>query len=153
MDNEFFAGLLTYNRDANNKVIDCFEQEKNVPARAFALMGHILQAHTVWLNRINRPGTDAGNPWQQIDSREYRRLNDSLFDETLRIIQDIPNWHHQTVEYINFRGQQFTDTLQDILFHVINHSTYHRAQLAVLFREAGGTPAVTDYIFQKRGLQ
>ncbi len=152
MFNDFFVGMFNYNRDANGKVLDCFEQESNVPPRAFALMGHILQAHNIWLNRISKPGTDAGNPWQVVDSREYRRMNDTLFDQTIRLIQNGQHdWPQQRIDYITTRGQHFTNTLQDILFHVINHSTYHRAQLAVLFRDAGGIPAVTDYVLYKRG--
>ena len=151
MDNDFFSGLFTYNRDSNTKVIDCFEQETHVPPRAFALMGHILQAHRVWLNRIRDPHTDAGNPWLQIDSREYRRINEELFAQTLALLKtNSEQWPTQTIRYTNTRGQHFTNTLQDIYFHVINHSNYHRAQLAVLFREAGGTPPVTDYIIYRR---
>ena len=37
-------------------------------------------------------------------------------------------------------------TLDDILIHVFNHSTYHRGQVARLVTDAGGQRALTDYI-------
>ena len=36
---------------------------------------------------------------------------------------------------------------------VINHSTYHRAQIAQKVKALGGKPAVTDYIVYQRELQ
>ena len=36
--------------------------------------------------------------------------------------------------------------VRDILTHVVNHSTYHRGQIARLIAECGVKPAVTDYI-------
>lgn len=34
--------------------------------------------------------------------------------------------------YSNIKGEKFTSTLDDILIHVFNHSTYHRGQVALL---------------------
>ncbi|WP_379084396.1 DinB family protein [Pedobacter sp. UC225_65] len=48
---------------------------------------------------------------------------------------------------------QYTGIVKDILFHVFNHSTYHRAQIATLFKESGITPPVTDFIILKRNQQ
>jgi uncharacterized damage-inducible protein DinB len=44
----------------------------------------------------------------------------------------------------------FTNTIKDILFHIINHSTNHRGQIAVDFRNNGLEPLVLDYVFYKR---
>ena len=54
------------------------------------------------------------------------------------------------VHYTNTNGQAFDNSVRDILFNVINHSTYHRGQIAREFREYGPEPLVTDYIFYKR---
>ena len=55
-----------------------------------------------------------------------------------------------TMSYTNSKGQTFSNSIRDILFHVINHSTYHRAQIATEFKQNGLEPLVTDYIFYKR---
>ena len=48
--------------------------------------------------------------------------------------------------YANFQGETWTYTLADILFDLVNHSTYHRGQVATLLRQLGKTPVSTDYV-------
>ena len=52
--------------------------------------------------------------------------------------------------YKTTKGQAFENKTSDILFHIINHSTYHRGQIAADFRQTGTEPLSTDYIFYKR---
>lgn len=54
------------------------------------------------------------------------------------------------ISYKNSRGERFENSVRDILFHVINHSTYHRGQIATDCKLHGMTPLATDYIFYKR---
>lgn len=35
--------------------------------------------------------------------------------------------------------------LSDLIHHLLNHSTYHRGQVALLLRQLGQTPPATDY--------
>jgi uncharacterized damage-inducible protein DinB len=51
------------------------------------------------------------------------------------------------------KGEKFANTIKDIVVHVINHSTYHRAQIAQLVKQSGGEPAKTDYIVYQREFQ
>jgi uncharacterized damage-inducible protein DinB len=51
------------------------------------------------------------------------------------------------------KGEKFANTIKDIIVHVINHSKYHRAQIAQLISLSGGEPAKTDYIVYQRELQ
>lgn len=48
--------------------------------------------------------------------------------------------------YNNIKGDAFEDSLYDILFHVINHSTHHRAQISKILRQHDIAPPVMDYI-------
>jgi uncharacterized damage-inducible protein DinB len=54
------------------------------------------------------------------------------------------------VGYRNSKGEFWTSTVGDILTHVLLHAHYHRGQIASALREAGGTPAYTDYIHAVR---
>ncbi|MDO8549036.1 MAG: DinB family protein [Ignavibacteria bacterium] len=54
------------------------------------------------------------------------------------------------IKYRNTKGDEYQNRLSDIITHVINHSSYHRGQIALLVRNAGGIPAVTDYIAYRR---
>ena len=49
------------------------------------------------------------------------------------------------LSYAGFDGKEFTRVLGDALFHVANHGTYHRGQLATLVRQLGKSPLSTDY--------
>ena len=43
-------------------------------------------------------------------------------------------------------GASFTNTVEEILHHVVMHGMYHRGQVALGVRHAGGTPLATDFI-------
>jgi uncharacterized damage-inducible protein DinB len=53
------------------------------------------------------------------------------------------------IRYANSKGQPFNNSVRDMLFQVINHSTYHRAQIATEFKNNGLDPLLTDYIYYK----
>lgn len=40
-------------------------------------------------------------------------------------------------KYNSMKGDPFEDSYEDTLFHVVNHSTYHRGQLISMLRDAG----------------
>lgn len=55
------------------------------------------------------------------------------------------------VSYRNLAGQAFSDPLDGLIRHVVNHSTYHRGQVATQLRQLGLRPPSTDLIvFQRR---
>jgi uncharacterized damage-inducible protein DinB len=54
---------------------------------------------------------------------------------------------NKTIKCKTTRGDVFTSSVQDILFNIINHSTYHRGQIATEFRRTGIEPLLTDYVF------
>ena len=55
--------------------------------------------------------------------------------------------------YTNMKGEPFRDTIEDTLFHVVNHSTYHRGQIIPMLREPGFiNVAGTDLIHYLRSV-
>ncbi|MBK9247275.1 MAG: hypothetical protein IPM69_03975 [Ignavibacteria bacterium] len=50
------------------------------------------------------------------------------------------------IRYTTTTGAEFINSVQDIVTHVLNHSTHHRAQIAKCVRDSGKEPEVTDYI-------
>ncbi|MCS3758141.1 DinB family protein [Salinibacter ruber] len=53
----------------------------------------------------------------------------------------------QPVAYTSSMGPRFETPLHDRCRHVVNHGTHHRAQIALVLREADGAPPPTDAIF------
>ena len=57
-----------------------------------------------------------------------------------------PEGLSRAVTYRNSKGEQWTNTVEDILMHVVIHSAYHRGQIATDMRANGLEPAYTDFI-------
>jgi uncharacterized damage-inducible protein DinB len=56
----------------------------------------------------------------------------------------------ENIFYKNSKGEEWSNTVQDVLTHVVMHSAYHRGQIASLMRAGGQTPAYTDFIHAVR---
>lgn len=144
----FFTGLFDYNRHNNRQLI---ELAASLPCgtdeHCQRLICHILNAHEIWNQRILGRPLKSG-VWQLHSSETQQLLNEENYRETQQILQ-----HHsiqELVGYSNTRGDTFENTTGDILFHIINHSTHHRAQLVTLLKQAGCEVPATDFIFYKR---
>lgn len=144
---EFFKDIFAYQHHLNQKLMDQINEHwQKVPDDSYALFCHVLNAHQVWNSRILNL-----EPFgvQQLHHREdCKAIDHNNYLDTLRIIDTIDP--EKLVLYKNTKGQEFSNKVKDILFHINNHSTHHRAQLASLFRGLGITPLVSDFIFYKR---
>lgn len=140
--------LFAFTHAMNERCIDTIlRHEDHVPDRALALQGHILNAHHIWLARI--AGVPAAHePWELHLVDAYALLNNRNLEQTNAVLaSDDPS---RIVHYANTIGQAFSNAVGDILFHVVNHGTHHRAQIASLLRAAGLPPPVLDFIAYKR---
>ena len=121
--------------------------------RAVDLMAHLNAARGIWKRRIegtSRPKEnsfpqgmtlqDVRSSWAET-AREWNALLQSLDDEGLA----------RLVDYRMLDGSPHRNTVEEILTQLFGHSSYHRGQIAMLVKTAGGTPAMTDYIFWLRG--
>jgi uncharacterized damage-inducible protein DinB len=52
--------------------------------------------------------------------------------------------------YKNYVGEDYTNNVEMIMIHLVNHSSYHRAQIAMLLRQKGFEPINTDFITYDR---
>lgn len=142
----FYTELFAYNYDANNKLISALQQPET-PEKALHLFSHIINAHQVWNNRILAKDEPYA-VWLVHQPHLFEAINEANLTHTKQILATINL--QQTLPYKNTQGASFENKVQDILFHVINHSTYHRAQIASLLKQTGITPPGTDYILYKR---
>jgi uncharacterized damage-inducible protein DinB len=86
--------------------------------------------------------------WELHSVQEFQNIDKVNYEQTLEILDKFDL--NETIHYSNSKGQAFSNSIRDILFHVINHSTYHRGQIATDFKHSGIEPLATDYIFYKR---
>lgn len=144
----FFAEALEYSFHFNNELLKLFAAEgNNISERAIQLLNHILNAHHIWNQRL------LGNPvsrtaWDIFPLETLAASNEENYQQSLRVLQT--KSLDEALPYKTLQGSSHTNTIRDIIFHVINHSTHHRAQISSTLRELGIEPIATDYIFYKR---
>lgn len=142
-----FTDLYEYNAHFNEKLIRLMGPELNrLPEKPVKLINHILSSHQVWNSRIlNQPST---HPWEMHPFENLIEINQENHQTTLKILEEFDL--SKIITYQNTKGEKFQNKIEDILFHLVNHGTYHRGQIALLFRESGIEPMISDYIFYKR---
>jgi uncharacterized damage-inducible protein DinB len=150
---DHFIHLFKYNDWATRQTAESIVGLKKKNEKSQELLSHIISAQKIWLNRILKRDIII-NPWQKITSDEWIEQNTRVTSEWINLIESFQEKDFDArVEYKNIAGEKYTNTVKDIITHVINHSTYHRAQIALLIRQSGGEPAKTDYIVYQRMLQ
>jgi uncharacterized damage-inducible protein DinB len=139
--------IIKYTELADQRIIEIFKfAEVEMPA-AEQLFSHMLNAQHIWAYRI------AGQkPKYGVWDIHLKEKFEILSLENFKLIHELLNNHplDQRILYSNSRGDQYENRIDEILFHLFNHSTYHRGQVVTLLKRAGFTPPVTDYIMLKR---
>jgi len=153
MFKDHFIHLFKYNdwatREAAKHVVDA----KHNQQRVYDLLAHIVNSQMIWLNRVlmNRIIID---PWEKLSPDKCIELSIKITKEWTNFLEGMDERDlRRRIQYKNNKGEDWENTLGDIVTHVINHSTYHRAQIAQLIRQSGGEPAKTDYIVYQRQFQ
>ena len=144
----FFKELFEYNLTANeNYLLFLLENETRLSEKTVKLINHILNAHQIWNNRIEHQ--EASYMVWEIHKFADLSLIDKINHElSLEIIAK--HGFEKIIAYHNSQGLSLENSVRDILFHVINHSNYHRAQIASELVALGLKPPISDYIFYKR---
>lgn len=121
---------------------------EEVPAKSKELFSHMLNAHNLWNARITgkKPKYDI---WQLHEVSQWADIHYENQRASFEITSNADDFEKR-IDYENSEGRLFTNTLQDLLFHIINHSTHHRGQIATDFRRNELTPQPMDYVFYKR---
>lgn len=145
---EFFNELFDYNFYCNKTLIEAFVKFEEVPEKSASLFSHILNAHHLWNARLT--GAEASfTVWQDHPLNTWQDIHYENQRNTFEIITNTRDFD-QRIDYQNSEGRLFTNTVQDILFHIINHSTHHRAQILFDLRNNGLETVSLDYVFYKR---
>lgn len=157
MDVNAIQELYRYNRWANSRM---FEAVSTLSGEQFVrdlgssypsvrdTLTHIVWGEWIWLERwkgvsptlVFAPSEfpDAGAVrarWSEVEA-EQARFVASITDGLLRT----------TVRYVNLQGQAWEYPLWRQMYHLVNHSTYHRGQLTTMLRQLGARALPTDFL-------
>ena len=110
---------------------------------------HIMGAEEIWLKRWKEespstfytkekfPTFDAlSDHWDMV---EHEMIG---FCHILKMEEDIA----KTVTYKDLKGNQYSQSLWQLMQHLANHSTYHRGQVVTMLRQLGVKPVGTDLV-------
>ncbi|MBD2871145.1 DinB family protein [Paenibacillus arenilitoris] len=132
---------------ADNEAVRALKEAGITGGKPLSLLGHIAAAEKVWLGRINGSEGAPYPVWPEIGLAECERLlaeNKQGYDDLLGRLTD--ERLTETIEYRTSMGTEFRTSVIDILTHVFLHGSYHRGQIAMLLRNEGADPLITDYI-------
>jgi uncharacterized damage-inducible protein DinB len=142
--------LFAYDDWANRETLASLTRAQSPPQSALSRMAHIIAAEWLWYARITGvPATMA--VWPELPLEKCDEHLDALAATWSKFVAELPpGGFDRSISYTNSKGERFDSRVEDILLHVVFHSTYHRGQIAGEMRKAGFEPAYTDFIHAVR---
>lgn len=138
--------LWQYNDWANKLLLNTLKvYENTLPPSCLRLLSHIVNAQLTWLSRINGEPSPVGI-WDEHTLSVCEKYHILSSEELQNKVENYKHDEMQPIRYTNTKGEIFENSLQDILIHIFNHGTYHRAQIATEMRINGLDPVNTDFI-------
>jgi len=151
-----FLRWFEYNRKANQNFIEIFGLQPELPDDAISIFGHLLNSHLIWLNRIHPlEDIEIPSPWDKLPVKKFASVNQQCYQLSEWYLQDeqFGQTLQKVITYQNSKGKEYQNSIEEIYFHLLSHSAYHRGQMAKQLRRADIEPPVTDYIFDRREIR
>ena len=139
------ARLFAYDAWANAEALRSVA-EAGSPAGALRLIAHVAAAERLWRDRIAGlvPTVAVWPAWTADECAAALR---EMAADWARYLGGLDARESaRAVAYTNSKGEPWTTSVDDILAHVVLHSSYHRGQIAHVLRAGGAEPAYTDYV-------
>ena len=154
----YFRRLFEYERDSNARSLASLDtvppsgRERPEFRRALDLHAHIAASRLMWLYRLGAEprAPESYNP-AHLGMDEVRALVDRMEQGWARYLESLPEVAmDEDLEYDSMASGRFRSSKSEIFTHLAGHTWYHRGQIALLVRAAGGTPPMTDFMFWSR---
>ena len=144
------TNLVNYLQWADTKIFDLLQiHSKNDEEdhRIKSKLLHLTEEYRAWLHDI-----------QKLDIRSFVEVYNTMTVDQL--IDEIKVLHKLWMEYVtNHVADEIYDIdegsfsvpikLDQVVFNLVNHSSYHRGQIILLLRLAGIETPITDYYWYK----
>jgi uncharacterized damage-inducible protein DinB len=152
--------LFAYDEWANARVLNAAaglaaEQLTRDLGSSFATLGdtlaHIVAVEWLWLRRWQGESPATTPEWASgTDARLLRAKLDEIEAERRQFLAPLRDEDMaRQLTYKNFKGEEWSYALGDMFLHLVNHSTYHRGQVATMLRQLGAPGSATDLLLYK----
>jgi uncharacterized damage-inducible protein DinB len=149
---KYFLKLYQYNAWANDRVINAINKQKVTDEKILSVMGHVVAAQHLWFNRINGLPPAQVQLWGVYSREKVQEMAAEANRKWLEFVEANENFDRE-LTYANYVGDPYTNNVETIMIHLVNHCSYHRAQVAMLLRQKGFEPINTDFITYDRVLR
>jgi uncharacterized damage-inducible protein DinB len=111
-------------------------------------LAHLVGAEWIWLRRWQGESPTTFPDWVATAAlADLRSRLSAVEQEREALLAGMADADlDRPVSYRQLSGKAFSEPLGDLMRHVVNHSTYHRGQVATQFRQLGVKPPSTDLI-------
>lgn len=146
---KYFIKLYQYNAWANKRVISCLTKQNVEDEKILSIMGHIVAAQFLWLHRIKGLPPAEVKLWGDYKLPQLVTMAEDAGRLWLEFVEQTDDFNRE-LTYYNYVGDPYINNVEMIMIHLVNHCSYHRAQVALLLRQKGFEPINTDFITYDR---
>lgn len=146
---KYFLKLYKYNAWSNERVMQCLKKQTVVDEKILTLMGHIVAAQFLWLHRIKGLPAPKVKLWGSYTFEQLLEMVPEAGRQWIEFVESTDDFDRE-LTYRNYVNEPYTNNVENIMIHLVNHSSYHRAQIALLLRQKGYEPVNTDFITYDR---
>jgi uncharacterized damage-inducible protein DinB len=146
---KYFLKLYQYNAWATKRVIGTLTRQHVNDAKILSLLGHVVAAQFLWLHRIKGLPAPDVKLWGEYTLDQLVTMSEKASAQWLEFVESTDNFDRE-MTYRNYVNEPYTNNVEMVMIHLVNHSSYHRAQIAMLLRQKGYEPINTDFITYDR---
>ncbi len=132
---DFFQDKFEYDFFASKNWIESIESQEDFMSEfTISSMSHILNVHHIWNRRLLGKKVES-ELWDVFPVHFLQKLLEENYRETNEYLEKLERT--EKIKYHSSEGVLFEKSTIDILYHILNHSNYHRAQIALDLKQNG----------------
>lgn len=141
---DFFLDKFEYDFRCNQRWIECLKaNEDNLNEFILKSFSHVINVHHIWIQRLLDQPSESFT-WDVLPIDFWEKL---ARDNHLKTIDFLEKQElYNKVNYMSEQGIAFEKDVIDILYHILNHSNYHRAQISRELRVNDIQPPAFNFI-------
>jgi uncharacterized damage-inducible protein DinB len=128
MNRTHFLKQLDFEAWANKLIIKSISETNNPDERVYEIVSHLLIASNNWLNRIVGKSITY-QLWETLTLEDSLQLSQLNHEAWKNFIMNQPDTELKQHVFFQFMGAPSKISIEDLLTHLINHSSYHRGQI------------------------